>query len=387
MRIFTFMRPLYRVRLLTADSGDLIDIESGNPDGSYEITGIYPGQYIVRASSSGYINEYYNESDIQDDAIQLSINPNSEFENIDFSLEQGFTVVASVKNKHLPDGSFRTGLEVLIDGNFYGALPDDIDSITVTGPSGPLPITKDDFDYLEQWLDFNLNYSGSPEIGVYTFEVSSGGYTATATDTQDVLRTLPLIDENALSPIDGAVISTSTPNFSWEPIEFADDPNLPIYYRFEIYDDDPEQSGWRIFATRYDQNLHSITISPNLLEPGKTYYWRVRAADADDWIEVHNRTATNWFTFTTADPLGHSATPGLELFNNGIGAASWTQNAADPSTVMEHWVRVVDYDGISDDGSSHSVTVTYPNGGPTYDLYFIEWTHKRKNSHYISMIR
>jgi len=28
---------------------------------------------------------------------------------------------------------------------------------------------------------------------------------------------------------------------------------------------------------------------------------------------------------------------------------------------MDFWIKIVDYDGIADDGSSHTVTVTYPD--------------------------
>ena len=191
------------------DNRNWINGTSGNPDGSYEINGIWPGQYIIRVESPGYVTKFYDGTDNWDSATSLIINANDNIEDFDFAMERGFSIVASVKNKHLPDGSFRTGLEAVIDNNFYGTLPDDIESITVTAPSGQLPINKDDFEYLDQWLDFAYDYNGSPEIGIYTFEMASGGYTATATDTQDVLRTLPLIDENALSPADGTLLDSA----------------------------------------------------------------------------------------------------------------------------------------------------------------------------------
>ena len=56
----------------------------------------------------------------------------------------------------------------------------------------------------------------------------------------------------------------------------------------------------------------------------------------------------------------YSAAPGLEL-NENSGAYIWTDTAASPVTRVSHGVRVYDYDGIAADGTSHTVTVTYPN--------------------------
>jgi hypothetical protein len=72
----------------------------------------------------------------------------------------------------------------------------------------------------------------------------------------------------------------------------------------------------------------------------------------------------------SAPSIAISAQPGLDLFWDASGAYTWTGNAADPFTALGHDVKVVDYDGIADDGSSHTVTVEYPNGGPTYTLWY-----------------
>jgi len=74
----------------------------------------------------------------------------------------------------------------------------------------------------------------------------------------------------------------------------------------------------------------------------------------------------------SAHGIGLSAQPGLDLVYDGIGVATRTHDAANPFTAIQHWVKVVDYGGIADDGSSHTVTVSYPNGGPTYNLWFFE---------------
>ena len=57
--------------------------------------------------------------------------------------------------------------------------------------------------------------------------------------------------------------------------------------------------------------------------------------------------------------LAISAQPGLHVIE--WNTSTRTSNAASPFTALDHWVRVIDHDGIADDGSSHTVTVTYPD--------------------------
>jgi uncharacterized protein (TIGR02145 family) len=52
-----------------------------------------------------------------------------------------------------------------------------------------------------------------------------------------------------------------------------------------------------------------------------------------------------------------AAQPGINLDNYGV--STWT--ASSGYTGMDFWIKIVDYDGIADDGSSHTVTVTYPD--------------------------
>jgi len=54
-----------------------------------------------------------------------------------------------------------------------------------------------------------------------------------------------------------------------------------------------------------------------------------------------------------------SAQPGLHV--DDWNAHTYTSNAASPFTAIGHAVQIIDYDGIADDGSSHTVTVTYPD--------------------------
>jgi len=72
--------------------------------------------------------------------------------------------------------------------------------------------------------------------------------------------------------------------------------------------------------------------------------------------------------------ISFSAQPGLHVVN--WNTFTWTYNSASPATELDHDVQVIDYDGIADDGSSHTVTVTYPDS--TTDTL---WFNYKKNDH------
>jgi hypothetical protein len=207
-------------------------------------------------------------------ACLIGSSPHAFAEN-DFSLE------GCVKNVHEADGGFRTYFDMMIGDDFPGTIPDDIDSITIIGPSGDLPYTKNDFSYNPQFREFFLFISGSPEIGEYTFSVESGTLSATAIDTQDINRDIPIPDTSTFS--------FSDHTFSWGAVEC---PGTSLYYRLEICD----SSGWRVFATSRQLDMLSYTIPEDLLMPGETYKWRVRVTDSSDWIEVQNRANSSWLT-------------------------------------------------------------------------------------------
>jgi hypothetical protein len=207
----------------------------------------------------------------------------------------GIPLTVAIKNSHEPDKSLKTTIDVVIGKGFSGNLPDDIDTITVTGAKGDLPIGKDDFIYIAQLRDFFIRLPGSPEIGTYTFEVTSGTMSGSATDIQAVLRTIPLPDNSTFSPPMGATLRRKTPTFSWGAVKGA----IPIFYRLEIY----EQRGGRVYSTRYGKGILSHTVPEGILKPGQAYRWRVRVADGDTWTSVQNRSYSDWHSFTMAKAL------------------------------------------------------------------------------------
>jgi len=191
---------------------------------------------------------------------------------------------------HEADNSLITQIEIIIGKNFTGILPDDIDSITITGPSGDLPIGKDDFVYLPHFRDFWISIPGSPEIGTYTFTVTSGKRSGSATDIQSMVRSIPIPDVNNVSPNEGARLRSTTPTFSWDPVKAG----IPVYYRLEIY----KQRGGRVYSTGRIKDMLSHTIPDEILRPGQVYRWRIRVTDSGSWVKTQNRSHSEWRSFT-----------------------------------------------------------------------------------------
>jgi YD repeat-containing protein len=264
-------------------------------DGSYRKVGLPPGEYIVYAHVPGYIKEFFEDVYNWNEASPVIVNPSEEVRDINFTLEPGFPIEGSIMNVYESDGSFRTYIGIYISDEFNGTLPDDIDSITITDSNGETLFTKDDLVY-DPPQDFFASVPGSPGIGKYTFTVTSGSTSVTVNDVQNVIRTIPIPDESTFSPKDGETVISKTPTFIWQSIDYNES---DIYYRLTINDLQDN----RVFATNRKQNLASCIIPKGILEPGKTYKWRIRITDSSDWIGTQNRSNSEWLTFTMADPL------------------------------------------------------------------------------------
>jgi hypothetical protein len=208
-----------------------------------------------------------------------------------------FQIKVAIKNRREPDGKYFTHVDILIGKDFTGTLPDNIDSITITGPKGELPFTKADFTYYPQFKGFFINIPGSPEIGRYSFTLTSDNLKASASDTLSVHRSIPIPQSSSLYPAEGAVIRSKNPVFSWNAVKYE---KAPLYYRIEIWNPPITE---RAYASRFEKNMLSHTIPAGKLKAGKTYRWRVRVADGYNWERVQNLSHSEWQTITMAQEL------------------------------------------------------------------------------------
>ncbi len=336
--------------------------------GSYTIYGLTAGELYVRACSScsglAYGEEWFDggqgSGDCQD-ALPVLVELSKTTGGINFQLTGSYRIVPSIMNVHQPDGSFDTYLEVEIS-DFPGILPDDIDSITVTGPDGFDELNQNDLSFSPQWNSWFVAIDGSPPAGIYTITVESWAGQLTATEYQYNLRTLPIVDQSLSTPADGSTVSAATPIFTWQPVDYPAD--IAIFYRMEIYD---ELSGNRVFASQRLPNFQYITLPSGILTTGQTYRWRVRVIDNNDWVKIQNRSNSAWSYFTVADILDlPDAEPAIDL--DGFGVSTWsTQRGSD----LENWIIIIDKDGIAYDGSSHTAAVEFPDQS-SYPMQFVK---------------
>jgi hypothetical protein len=191
---------------------------------------------------------------------------------------------------------FITVIDIIIGKSFTGKLPDDIDTISVKGPKGVLPLGKDDFTFWPAADEFYVVIPGSPVPGTYKFTVTSGGRKGSAVDTQSSLIPIPIPDLSTFSPADGQTLRSKTPTFKWGGVIHF---NKPVFYLFQIYD----SQGKQIYRRGRRQGMTSHTVPAGILKPGANYRWRIRVSDSGHWMEEQNRSHTKRLSFQMADIL------------------------------------------------------------------------------------
>ena len=148
-----------------------------------------------------------------------------------------------------------------------GNPPGPITNIVVSGPSGVVAeYPGDGWDPVpSQWPGyFGIFLPGSPAPGLYRFTARTASSAGLAVDHQYAIRFLPAFDEKKISPADGVVFNSKTPSFTWALINYQDDPNIALYYRFEIWDVD---AGTRVFATRLCSRHELLHLAACSYEP------------------------------------------------------------------------------------------------------------------------
>jgi len=278
-------------------------------------------------------------------------------------------IEGAVYHVHRHDGSHKTYLDVVVGRSFLGKLPDDIDSITVTGPNGDLSIDKDDFNYNPQWRAFWIVQPGFPQNGKYTFKLASGNSFGSTTDTQSIVKTIPIPDVSKFKPAKAETDSCRTPAFSWSSIN---EPNA-LYYQLQIRD----LNRRHVYRTDYTRDMFSVKIPPDLLKPGMTYQWRIRVADGPDWITLNNRSQSQWVTFSRNQiikPCNYQYTVPVKA-DEGWEISSLKDEGIDPGKINELMLNILD-GNIQD---IHSVLIV-KNGKLVLEDYFYGYARHKTHS-------
>ena len=275
--------PYAAIKTATVNAADVINKMNGNGDfGTIEV-GKRADLVMIDGNPLDDINSLKNIQGVMasgqwfnKSALQRMIIP-------------GLPVTMAVKHVYNQDKAHYTNFDVIMGETYSGDLPGSVDSITVTGPNGRLPIQKKDFNYSSQLRDFWINIPGIPQIGTYTVKVTIGKKEGSAFDIQAVVKTIPLPEVKYFSPQDGAVLNSGNPTFSWKAVNAKE----PLYYRLEIND----LSGGRVYSTGHVKSMRSHTVPKGFLKSGQSYRWRIRITDDDNWEKVQNRSHCAWQNF------------------------------------------------------------------------------------------
>ena len=280
--------------------------------------------------------------------------------------EKNISIHGAITHVREPDDSSNAIIDIVIGDEFKGALPDHIDTITVTGPKGDLSIGKDDFHFYPRFRDFWIRIPGAPETGTYTFTVTSGNRRGSIMDTQSDLRTLPIPDTATFMPAEGETITMKSPHFSWGRV----DAEAPLFYRIDIMD----MKDNYIFRSSYIKDMLSVRLPPDVLEEGQTYRWRVRVADGINWIDVNNRSHNQWETFTTGSTLAENEYRYLTPLktDDGWQTSSLNEEGVDAGQINELMQNILN--GHDEVKNVHSVLLV-KNGKLVLEEYFLG-THR-----------
>ena len=169
--------------------------------------------------------------------------------------------------------------------------------MTITDSAGNTTVLElPQYKYLEQFRDFWFSLPVPPALGAYTFTVRSKDLTISAKDFQTANRELPLPDVQTFTPAEGQTLTVKAPTFTWAPVKYADG---HIYYRLIIED----LTGFRVLETGRLPNMISHTVQEGVLKPGQIYRYKIRVMDNSSWIDIQNRSDSDWVTIKMAEVL------------------------------------------------------------------------------------
>jgi len=262
-----------------------------------------------------------------------------------------FVMDGAIIHYYTADGSSKTWYDLYIhDYPETVSLPDDVESLIITGPDGVVVDGKDQIPY-EGGGDFFTEVNGPPQIGTYTFSVTIGGTTKTYADVQVVNRFIPTPEATQFSVESDAVINVKTPTFTWDPVSVD---GVQLYYRLQIRDAD----GQYVHTTPRTLGMTSYTLPEGVLNPDTQYQYRVRVSDADDWLYVQNRAHSGWQDFSTAASLGDVAT----AFKMEANVLNYTASGGSQKTWYD--LYLYEYSGTAAlPDAVTALTITGPGGG------------------------
>ena len=307
-------------------------------NGAYTISDLPPQTYYIKTraactSPQHYANPWWNSSGpatFCDQAGAVTVASEQNTSGINFSLSESDATYpgpsyrwAGVYASHNANGSITTVFYAFI----YGPSPEDVVSVTVTGPSGTFNLVLNQAAFRQSGHFYSTGSGSVVDNGIYTFVVTDSlGRTATVTRDFTYDSTIPQVDSTTMTPVNQSYTGTVTPTLSWAAVTW---PGTPGYYQIHVYDYDG-QAIWYNDVT----DGTSITIPEGYLQPDSAYYWWVRTGDIPATGERgQNRHLSNTLYFYTGTKglpdLGHKVSLSFTTPDYTLNwFATWSINLA-----------------------------------------------------------
>ncbi len=173
-----------------------------------------------------------------------------------------------------------------------GPSPEDVASLTVSGPSGTFDLTPY-LSFRQRGLLYFRGEDAILEDGEYIFNLTDGfGRTGTVARYFTYDGTVPQVNPDTMLPRNGAYVGNTSPTLSFDPV-MGDD----LYYQVFVMD----YGSQAVWYSSPHSKATSFTVPEGLLQPNTPYWWNVRVWDGDS----RNRTTSErryFFTGIKANP-------------------------------------------------------------------------------------
>lgn len=245
---------------------------------------------------------------------------------------------ASVHCVHSPDGGVRSYFDLIFGQEFNERLPDDVGSISVTGPEGPMEIGMSDFRFIPAKRLFWVMIPGEPSLGTYTFTIKTKTRVLYASDTQSENRPLRLAEPDTFLPAKNARIHPGAQRFSWDGgLLFSVENERPAFYQLQIF----TSGGEKIYQSKFLKETYSHQVPYSTLSPDTLYLYRVRVADHGSWGRIQNLTGSIKIPFRTAGSHGYVyRIP--EKTDDGFKVSSLERVNIDPEKLIKMMEDLID---------------------------------------------
>jgi hypothetical protein len=266
--------------------------------------------------------------------------------NVSFSAPQTLTMnptdpyftFANVHARTNSDGKLYIFFDVQVSDP-DGTVPTSIASVKVKDPDSVEYDLKGGWD--PAYNEFYIQQLGTPKVGKYTFTVrDTDGHNAT---TYKYHRTgdgpIPTFDENSIQ-VSGTPLA---PTISWGNIKSSTVTGYPgrLYYIVQIND----QQGNLVYNSSWSPNTYA-QVPPGKLLSGKSYQYRVRAQDANNFMAIDNRVNSSWHLLPTIkSDFNLDGKPDLIWRNmsNGMNLVWYMNGAAKTGDAMLNTVADINW--------------------------------------------